>query len=176
MDSFTTHEVSDQCACFSFPNIDNNKNTRFLSQDFQVCSFFRPEPSAVEPELKNVRSRLEALEAELAESQRQLSNCLEQNAVLKDENERVKKDQEDLLVLLADQDGQVLKYKDRLKNLGQTVYLLLICWVFKGKVFFFFLNTRSLMMRMKSWTNWQMTLTRSFIRRKKILFHLYFYI
>lgn len=88
-----------------------------------MCSFFRPEPSVVDPELKNVRSRLEALQAELAESQRQLSDCLEQNSALKDENERVKKDQEDLLVLLADQDSQVLKYKDRLKNLGQMVYL-----------------------------------------------------
>lgn len=88
-----------------------------------MCSFFRPEPSSVEPELKNVQSRLEALEAELAQSQLQLSDCLEQNAALKDENERIKKDQEDLLVLLADQDGQVLKYKDRLKNLGQMVYI-----------------------------------------------------
>lgn len=40
---------------------------------------------------------------------------------LSEEAERVKKDQEDLLVLLADQDAQVLKYRDRLRKLGQTV-------------------------------------------------------
>ena len=85
-----------------------------------MCSFFRADPTP-EPELKAVRSRLDVVEKELAESLRQLSNFQEQNAALKDENERVKKDQEDLLVLLADQDSQVLKYKDRLKSLGQTV-------------------------------------------------------
>jgi chromosome segregation ATPase len=92
-------------------------------QDVQVCSFFRTEPSStsLEPELKAVRSRLEVVEKELAESLRQLSSYQEQNTSLKDENERVKKDQEDLLVLLADQDSQVLKYKERLKFLGQTV-------------------------------------------------------
>lgn len=95
-------------------------------QDVQLCSFFRqPEPMSyfnpLEPELKAVQSRLEAMETELGDSQQRLAHCLTANAELKDEIERVKKDQEDLLVLLADQDGKVLKYKDRLKNLGQTV-------------------------------------------------------
>ncbi|XP_046656034.1 general vesicular transport factor p115-like isoform X1 [Daphnia pulicaria] len=102
MDSFTTHE------------------------DVQVCSFFRqPESTSaanpLELELKAVKSRLEAMETELGDSQKRLADCLSVNAGLQDEIERVKRDQEDLLVLLADQDGQVLKYKDRLKNLGQTV-------------------------------------------------------
>ena len=91
-----------------------------------MCSFFRkPEPTLeanpLEPELKTARSRLEAMEVELTDSQQRLVDCLSMNYELKDEIERVKKDQEDLLVLLADQDVQVLKYKDRLKNLGQTV-------------------------------------------------------
>jgi chromosome segregation ATPase len=91
-----------------------------------VCSFFRqPESTSaanpLELELKAVKSRLEAMEAELGDSQKRLADCLSVNAGLQDEIERVKRDQEDLLVLLADQDGQVLKYKDRLKNLGQTV-------------------------------------------------------
>ncbi len=91
-----------------------------------MCSFFRqPESTSaanpLEPELKAVKSRLEAMEAELGDSQKRLADCLSVNVGLQDEIERVKRDQEDLLVLLADQDGQVLKYKDRLKNLGQTV-------------------------------------------------------
>ncbi|KZS07636.1 General vesicular transport factor p115 [Daphnia magna] len=99
MDSFTTHE------------------------DVQVCSFFRPESSAntMDLELKTVRSRLDAMEAELAETKRCLSVSIAENAELKEEIDRLKKDQEDLLVLLADQDGKVQKYKDRLKILGQTV-------------------------------------------------------
>lgn len=83
----------------------------------------------------------------------------------------MKKDQEDLLVLLADQDGQVLKYKDRLKNLGQTVnlspfyldtYLIRLPATFeiiKAKSHLCF---RSLTMKMMSWTSWQETLMRSF--------------
>lgn len=73
-------------------------------------------------ELKTVRSRLDAMEAELAETKRCLSVSIAENAELKEEIDRLKKDQEDLLVLLADQDGKVQKYKDRLKTLGQTVF------------------------------------------------------
>lgn len=94
-----------------------------------MCSFFRPD-SSVSPELKALRSRVEVLEGELTETQRRLSSCLEQNSALTEENERIKKDQEDLLVLLADQDAQVLKYKDRLKNLGQTVRFFIIFFHF----------------------------------------------
>lgn len=93
-------------------------------EDVQVCSFFRPESSAntMDLELKTVRSRLDAMEAELAETKRCLSVSIAENAELKEEIDRLKKDQEDLLVLLADQDGKVQKYKDRLKTLGQTVF------------------------------------------------------
>ena len=90
-----------------------------------MCSFFRPESSSSasvdQPELKALRSRLEVLEADLTECRKRLTSCSEQNAALTDENDRIKKDHEDLLFLLADQDAQVLKYKDRLKDLGQTV-------------------------------------------------------
>ena len=116
-------------AIFRFWNSQSELILNFLLnsiQDVQLCSFFRqPEPMSyfnpLEPELKAVQSRLEAMETELGDSQQRLAHCLTANAELKDEIERVKKDQEDLLVLLADQDGKVLKYKDRLKNLGQTV-------------------------------------------------------
>ena len=92
-------------------------------QDIQVCSFFRPDSISPdsEAELKKARNRIECLEAELSDSEKGLANEKGKVASLTEEVERVKKDQEDLLVLLADQDAQVHKYKDRLRSLGQTV-------------------------------------------------------
>ena len=88
---------------------------------------FRPESSGevvnsrVESELKLTRSQLECLEVESMELNRELVACRSENVLLTQEIDKVKKDQEDLLVLLADQDSQIQKYKDRLKNLGQPV-------------------------------------------------------
>lgn len=62
------------------------------------------------------------MEAEKVELTKQLSSFRSQNSSLLEEVDRVKKDQEDLLVLLADQDTHVKKYKDRLKSLGQMVF------------------------------------------------------
>ena len=45
---------------------------------------------------------------------------------LQDELETLKKEQEDLLVLLADQDTKIDKFKARLKELGQEVGYTLI--------------------------------------------------
>ena len=45
----------------------------------------------------------------------------EEKATLRDELETLKKEQDDLLVLLADQDAKIGKLKDKLKELGQEV-------------------------------------------------------
>ena len=45
----------------------------------------------------------------------------EERTVLRDELETLKKEQDDLLVLLADQDAKIGKFKDKLKELGQEV-------------------------------------------------------
>ncbi|KAK3922841.1 General vesicular transport factor p115 [Frankliniella fusca] len=50
-------------------------------------------------------------------NQDNLSKCSE----LEDELDKLRKDQEDLLVLLADQDTKLMKYKTRLKQLGEKV-------------------------------------------------------
>jgi len=95
--------------------------------EMAVFSMFRPESSGevvnsrVESELKLTRSQLECLEVESMELNRELVACRSENVLLTQEIDKVKKDQEDLLVLLADQDSQIQKYKDRLKNLGQPV-------------------------------------------------------
>lgn len=58
---------------------------------------------------------------------------------VKEELETLKKEQEDLLVLLADQDTKIDKYKSKLKELGQEVsehsffYIFKILNIFFGK-------------------------------------------
>lgn len=44
-----------------------------------------------------------------------------QNQRLQEELENIRKEQEDLLVLLTDQDSKLREYKSRLKNLGENV-------------------------------------------------------
>lgn len=83
-----------------------------------MCSLFRP----IDTNNETSSSRVAELEAEKAELTKQLSSFRSQNSSLLEEVDRVKKDQEDLLVLLADQDTHVQKYKDRLKSLGQMVF------------------------------------------------------
>ena len=45
---------------------------------------------------------------------------------LKEEMESLKKEQDDLLVLLSDQDAKIDKYKAKLKELGQEVRISLL--------------------------------------------------
>lgn len=48
---------------------------------------------------------------------------------LKEDLETLKKEQDDLLVLLADQDSKIEKYKTRLRDLGQEVTNSFVFWV-----------------------------------------------
>lgn len=43
---------------------------------------------------------------------------------MKEEMETLKKEQDDLLVLLADQDARIEKFKTKLKELGQEVWFV----------------------------------------------------
>lgn len=88
-----------------------------------MFNFFRPQPAA-EPAagnssesaelLKEVKSKADRLESELQWARME-------NDRLRTEVDKLKKDQEDLLVLMADQDDKLHKYKERLKSLGQAV-------------------------------------------------------
>lgn len=51
-----------------------------------------------------------------------ISKLEEENKVLVDEVEKMKKDQEELLELLAEQDSRILKFKMQLKSLGVKVF------------------------------------------------------
>lgn len=69
---------------------------------------------------------------------------------LQTELDSTKKEQEDLLVLLADQDTKLSSYKTKLKDLGQNVSFAFkwIISVTKNYLIFFY---RLLMMRMMTW-------------------------
>ena len=98
-------------------------------QEMALFSHFRPEANAggmedarrLQSELKLTRSQLECLEAESMELNAELVESRRHNELLAADVERNRKDQEDLLVLLADQDSSIQKYKDRLRNLNQSV-------------------------------------------------------
>lgn len=68
---------------------------------------------------------IEKLKKDIEISQSSLSSETNNDRVkqLEAELDNVKKEQEDLLVLLTDQDSKLRHYKKRLKDLGQTVGL-----------------------------------------------------
>ena len=81
----------------------------------------KEEVARLESELKLTRSQLECLEAESMELNSELVESRRQNQLLANDLDKNRKDQEDLLVLLADQDSHIQKYKDRLRSLAQPV-------------------------------------------------------
>uniref|UniRef100_A0A669DIT1 General vesicular transport factor p115 n=1 Tax=Oreochromis niloticus TaxID=8128 RepID=A0A669DIT1_ORENI len=83
-------------------------------------------PSAAQAEVKN-------LSESRAELEKQLDSTTSTVAILQTEKEKLqtdvqesKKEQDDLLMLLADQDQKITSLKKRLKDLGETVEKLLI--------------------------------------------------
>ena len=73
-------------------------------------------------ENKELQELIEKLRNDLKVCQTSLSESKNDDLVrLETELETVKKEQEDLLVLLTDQDSKIRHYKNRLKELGQTV-------------------------------------------------------
>ena len=95
-----------------------------------MCSIFRPETNTnqatnLEAELKALRQELQSQkdknDSEAASLKVQLNGIRQQNLELTEELERSKKDQEDLLILLADQDSKIKSYKQMLKARGEQV-------------------------------------------------------
>lgn len=61
------------------------------------------------------------LEKQLASSTSTVAILQTENAKLQTEVQESKKEQDDLLMLLADQDQKILSLKQKLKDLGETV-------------------------------------------------------
>lgn len=80
-----------------------------------------PSPLAVQEEAKSLSESRAELEKQLATSTSTVAILQTENAKLQTELQESKKEQDDLLMLLADQDQKILSLKQKLKDLGETV-------------------------------------------------------
>ncbi|KAL0821445.1 hypothetical protein ABMA28_004918 [Loxostege sticticalis] len=78
-------------------------------------------PSQDDAKAKEYEAKVQHLANEVAKLTNELSLAQEAKKTATEELEKLKKDQEDLLVLLVDQDAKLNEYKMRLISLGQTV-------------------------------------------------------
>lgn len=75
----------------------------------------------VQAEAKSLSESRAELEQQLASSTSTVAILQTEKARLQTEVQESKKEQDDLLMLLADQDQKIFNLKQRLKNLGETV-------------------------------------------------------
>lgn len=80
-----------------------------------------PSPSLVQEETKRLSESRADLEQQLASATSTVAILQTEKAKLQTEVQESKKEQDDLLMLLADQDQKIHSLKQRLKNLGETV-------------------------------------------------------
>ncbi|XP_028173689.1 general vesicular transport factor p115-like [Ostrinia furnacalis] len=78
-------------------------------------------PSQDDAKLKEYEAKMQNLADEVARLNGELNASREAQKTSAEELEKLKKDQEDLLVLLVDQDAKLNEYKMRLMSLGQPV-------------------------------------------------------
>lgn len=76
---------------------------------------------SVQADAKNLSESRAELEQQLASSTSTVAILQTEKAKLQTEVQESKKEQDDLLMLLADQDQKILGLKKRLKGLGETV-------------------------------------------------------
>lgn len=77
----------------------------------------------VQADAKKLSDSPVELERQLAASTSTVAILQTEKAKLQTEVQESKKEQDDLLMLLADQDQKILSLKQRLKDLGETVQL-----------------------------------------------------
>lgn len=77
----------------------------------------------VQADAKNLSESRAELEQQLASSTSTVAILQTEKAKLQTEVQESKKEQDDLLMLLADQDQKIFSLKQRLKDLGETVRL-----------------------------------------------------
>lgn len=77
---------------------------------------------SVQEEAKSLSESRAELEQQLASSTSTVAILQTEKAKLQTEVQESKKEQDDLLMLLADQDQKIQSLKERLKDLGEPVY------------------------------------------------------
>lgn len=88
---------------------------------FNTCSFFLSYP-VFQGEVKTLLESKELMEKEHASATSTAAIMQAEKSKLQQEVQESKKEQDDLLMLLADQDQKILSLKQRLKDLGETVH------------------------------------------------------
>uniref|UniRef100_A0A8C1UMV7 General vesicular transport factor p115 n=1 Tax=Cyprinus carpio TaxID=7962 RepID=A0A8C1UMV7_CYPCA len=87
---------------------------------FNTCTFFLSYP-VFQGEVKTLLESKELMEKELASATSTTAIMQAEKSKLQQEVQESKKEQDDLLMLLADQDQKILSLKQRLKDLGETI-------------------------------------------------------
>lgn len=99
-----------------------------LHLSLAIVSFLSPVPSSssvAQEEAKSLSQRRAELEQQLASATSTVAILQAEKTKLQGEVQESKKEQDDLLMLLADQDQKIHSLKERLKDLGETVRKLL---------------------------------------------------
>lgn len=86
-----------------------------------LCPLFSPSSFLVQEEAKKSSEGRAELEQQLASATSTVAILQTEKAKLQTEVQESKKEQDDLLMLLADQDQKIHSLKQRLKDLGETV-------------------------------------------------------
>lgn len=87
---------------------------------FNTCFFWSY--FVLQGEVKTLLESKELMEKELASATSTAAIMQAEKSKLQQEVQESKKEQDDLLMLLADQDQKILNLKQRLKDLGETVH------------------------------------------------------
>uniref|UniRef100_A0A6Q2ZAF3 General vesicular transport factor p115 n=1 Tax=Esox lucius TaxID=8010 RepID=A0A6Q2ZAF3_ESOLU len=93
----------------------------FLLAQSQFPSVPIPFDPQLQEECRGLRERCAGLEQQLATAQSTVAIEQTEKAKLQQDVQESKKEQDDLLMLLADQDQKILSLKQKLKDLGETV-------------------------------------------------------
>uniref|UniRef100_A0A3P8YGS8 General vesicular transport factor p115 n=1 Tax=Esox lucius TaxID=8010 RepID=A0A3P8YGS8_ESOLU len=121
-------QVQSQCAEISQLQTERQELIRrlclaaiFLLAQSQFPSVPIPFDPQLQEECRGLRERCAGLEQQLATAQSTVAIEQTEKAKLQQDVQESKKEQDDLLMLLADQDQKILSLKQKLKDLGETV-------------------------------------------------------
>ncbi|NP_001084785.1 USO1 vesicle transport factor L homeolog [Xenopus laevis] len=110
-------EISGSLSASFDPSVNSQSNTEM---EHKVAELLK-EIAGLKEELKNQSEEKSSLKQQLDTAQSTAAILQDENQQLKQELSESKKEQDDLLVLLADQDQKIFGLKKKLKELGEPV-------------------------------------------------------
>ncbi|CAB1327295.1 unnamed protein product [Coregonus sp. 'balchen'] len=103
------------------PSIESSADTAKVSELESRLAAQTTETERLKEECRGLREGRAGLEQQLASAQSTVAIEQTEKTKLQQEVQESKKEQDDLLMLLADQDQKILYLKQRLKDLGETI-------------------------------------------------------